>query len=168
MEKYFIMAGFVLIYLAIMIVIFLPCKRLIYGYLPSKSKTFKFIINKYPLLMIFAVFVITIAVYYVLLLFRKMELFKVCSFSPVSLKNMMLLIILGLFMLVTIVGVSSFKLVLKKFTPLETYINGTMKTSGSHVVLVILTCAVVLCEEIIFRGVIYGELKSNIPVVLPV
>lgn len=166
MEQYFITAGFVILYLAIMVAVFIPSKHLIYSYLPTKSKAFNSFISKYPLLMIFTVFVITIAAYYVLFRFRNMNLFKVCSFSPVSFKNMILLIVLGLFMLVTIVGFSSFDFVLKKLTPLEEYINGTMKTSGSPVALVLITCAVVLCEEIIFRGVIFGEMKSNIPVIL--
>lgn len=161
MKKYFVTAGFVVLYVAILVAVLLPVQRLMYDFLPSKSRAYTSFISKYPLMMIFTVFVVAIALYYIVFLLRKTNLFRVCSFSPIGLKKVWLLIALGLSMLAATLGLSSFRFVLKVFPSLGAYIGETMKTSGSLAALVILSCALIFCEEIIFRGVIFGELKAT-------
>lgn len=98
---------------------------------------------------------------------RKRSLFKLCEFKKISLRNAINALLIGISANVLTIVLISF-LPIEKLTP--EYEELMESINGGNFIVTLLGVGIVapIIEEIIFRGLIYHELKRHMPILLAV
>lgn len=167
MKKCFKSVGFVILYYAIFV---LWAYLFLYQFGPwlgSFQKVAEFIgpyfYMLFPIFMVFTIFTI-----YFVLKFRGKNFFEVVNFSKISLKNVIAIavssVIMGLFTL----HFCSVPFITKSLPGLTNYLSSADFYGVPAFAVILMVLATVIPEEIIFRGLVYKEMRESTSVIIAV
>lgn len=167
MKKYLKMVGLIAGYLAILYAVMGGVKWFVFNICSLNSTLNDFLWNNRTLFS-FTISIITISIYYIIFRLRGKSLFKVCNFSKIQTKDMLNITIMGISMSIFTTSFTSISFVGSTFPQFEDYMKGFFESSGSFPLLVVMLIVLPMFEEIIFRGIIFNELRENIPLIAAV
>lgn len=180
MKRFFKSAGFILLYLAIyfiMQIVYLIGAMVVSTVsilVKNPEANQNVLINEavgrmgdHILPSIIVAAIISFGIYYLICLGRKTSLFKVCSFSKLSLKGTVLMIpaAISMSMVISFIlsKIYSMGIMEDAFNKHGDLMGGIM---GNNTLLTLLAVGLIgpFIEEVIFRGLVYKELKGNLSV----
>lgn len=177
MKKYLIMSAFVILYLAVyfilqnhigsMYLIFYMIKEFIRDP-QALASNIDFLMNDFIQKSIWYIVIaaaISFPVYVFIMWLRKESIYKFCSFSKISAMNIALVSLMGIalnFVAEFLISLSN----LGNLSPDTEKMFGII-FEGNSLGMILLGIGIIgpVIEEIIFRGLIFNELRRNIPVV---
>ncbi|GAE90714.1 CPBP family intramembrane glutamic endopeptidase [Acetivibrio straminisolvens] len=164
MKKYLKMAGWIALYLVILYAIINGVKWFVFN-VCSLNKTLNDFLWNNRTLFGFTISVITICIYYGIFKLRGKNLFKVCGFEKMGIKDVFGITMMGISMSIFTTSFTSISFIGSTFPQFEDYMKGFFETKGSLPLLVVMLMVLPMFEEIIFRGIIFNELRDNMPLV---
>ncbi|HEX9059828.1 MAG TPA: type II CAAX endopeptidase family protein [Clostridia bacterium] len=175
MKKYLIMSANILLYLAIYFFAQVIAGGVIgavvaFTYMARsggaiKADTISKLMNPYILWIMFFAVIITLPVYILIFRSRKLNFLDFCRFKNIKIKGIGLLGLLGVSVSLMLCGVLNMLPIEKWFPDYNKVIDAALNSSPNILVILLITGILIpIFEEILFRGIIYGELKSKIPV----
>lgn len=111
----------------------------------------------------FLEFFLVVVVYGLIFRLRKMNLIKVCNFSPLSVKNFIIITVAGICMAIFTSGVCSANFIIHKFPALRDYIFMIESGNSNLWFFFINVFFIFIGEEMIFRGVLFNEFRGVVP-----
>ena len=164
MKKYLKMTGYVLLYIGIW---FLGLK--FFGYLMGLAfrsplkKIMDILINQWGLWVIIF-FVVPVLLNFLILKIRKENIIKFCRFKAMSLRDVivvLLVTIAGIAFTIHLINISFF---LKYLPEFDAYVKDATK---GNLFSTLFMCGLLVptCEEILFRGLIFNEMRRCLPLV---
>lgn len=111
---------------------------------------------------------LSLIVYTLIFLLEKKNIFTECKFKIMGIKEIAMVIFLGLGLDMTIDGILSFIPVDKWFPSHQRIVNSIME--GNNFVLTFLTVGILvpIFEEILMRGLVFNELRRNMNLILAI
>ncbi|MCX8130922.1 MAG: CPBP family intramembrane metalloprotease [Clostridia bacterium] len=106
-------------------------------------------------------FIITLSLYFLVFKLRKKNYFEALNLSKISVKNTVQLVIIGIAMGVFTSSFMNTTLVAKSFPFFKDIVVGQVNGNKIFVISVIVVTLTVVLEEMIFRGIIFGEIRSG-------
>lgn len=167
MKKYLKMIGYIALYLVVLYSVLIGVQWFVYN-ICSKNKALSDFLWSNKTLFSFSISIISISIYYLIFKLRKKSLFKVCNFSKISIKGVLGITGMGISMSIFTTCFTGISEVNRAFPQFETYMKSFFESKGSVFILIIMLIVLPMFEEIIFRGMIFNELRQNIPVVAAV
>ena len=167
MKKYLVMILRILLFLSIAAIVFWSMFTLCFKVLIKNSivgplfQNYGFIVQDITFLLIVVIFAVIFKI-------TKESLVKTCNFAKINLKNLFLILFIGIFMAVFTLSFVYINYVMVKFPALSNYVDSFSKMPYSNLLIFIGMVPAFFCEEIIFRGVIYNELRKGMSVTLAV
>lgn len=165
MNKYFRMTGNVLLYIGIW---FIGLK--FFSFLISwlRQTPFKKVLNLLLHQWGFGVIIffgIPVLIYMLIFKLRKENFFEFCRFKAISLKDTLIIVLItiaGILFTMHLINISSF---LKSFPEFDRYVADAIR---GNLFSIILMAGILLptCEEILFRGLIFNEMRKYLPLVV--
>ncbi|WP_010250073.1 CPBP family intramembrane glutamic endopeptidase [Acetivibrio cellulolyticus] len=167
MKRYLKMIGYIALYIVILYGALTGVQWFVFN-ICSKNKTLSDFLWSNKTLFSFSISIISVSIYYLIFKLRKKSLFKVCSFSKISTKTVLGIAGMGFSMSIFTTCFTGISAVNRAFPQFETYMKGFFESKGSVFILIIMLVVLPMFEEIIFRGMIFNELRPNIPIVAAV
>ncbi len=181
MKNFFKVTGFILLYLAVYYIItnnlasfvsvFYILRDIINdpailtnGVLSSNRQIYNSMLVDSALYIQMASAVISFFIYWFILKIRKKNFFEECSFNSTKPANLFLSVVLGLSLLLPISTLVSLLSIDKLSTDSQDRINTIVNGNNIFITLLAIGLVAPIIEEIIFRGLIFGELKRKIPI----
>lgn len=167
MKRYLKMAGYIAVYLIILFAALRGVQWVVFN-VCSKNKALNDFLWSNRTLFAFIISIISVSIYYFIFRIRNKNLFKVCSFSKISAKNVLAIAMMGFSMSIFTTCFTGIGIINSTFPQFEGYMKGFFESSGSLLLLISMLMILPMFEEIIFRGIIFNELRSNIPIIAAV
>ncbi len=167
MKRYLKMTGYIALYLVILYAVLTGVQWFVFN-ICSKNKALNDFLWSNKTLFSFSISVISVSIYYLIFKLRKKNLFKVCSFSKISTQSLIGITAMGVSMSIFTTCFTGISAVNRTFPQFETYMKGFFESEGSVLILITMLIVLPMFEEIIFRGMIFNELRPNIPIVAAV
>ncbi|OPZ92606.1 MAG: CAAX amino terminal protease self- immunity [Firmicutes bacterium ADurb.Bin419] len=167
MKKYLKMTGYIALYLVILYAVLTGVQWFVFN-ICSKNKALNDFLWSNKTLFSFSISVISVSIYYLIFKLRNKNLFKVCNFSKISTKDLLGITAMGVSMSIFTTCFTGISAVNRAFPQFETYMKGFFESEGSVLILIAMLIVLPMFEEIIFRGMIFNELRPNIPIVAAV
>lgn len=167
MKRYLKMAGYIALYLVVLYAVLTGVQWFVFN-ICSKNKALNDFLWSNKTLFSFSISVISVAIYYLIFKLRKKNLFKVCNFSKISTQSLLGITAMGISMSIFTTCFTGISAVNRTFPQFETYMKGFFESKGSVIILIVMLVVLPMFEEIIFRGMIFNELRSNIPIVVAI
>lgn len=175
MKKYLIMSANILLYLAIYFFAQVIAGGIIgavvsFNYMARNGNVIKAdaiskLMNPYLLWIMFFAVIITLPVYILIFRSRKLNFLDFCRFKNIKIRGIGLLGLLGVSVSLMLCGILNMIPIDKWFPDYGKVIDAALNSSPNILVILLITGILIpIFEEILFRGIIYGELKSKIPV----
>ncbi|HHV29162.1 CPBP family intramembrane glutamic endopeptidase [Acetivibrio mesophilus] len=164
MKKYLKMSGLIVAYLVILYAVMSGVKWFVFN-VCSLNKTLNDFLWSNRTLFSFTISIITVCIYYVIFKLRGKNLFKVCSFQKMEVKDVLGITMMGISMSIFTTSFTSISFIGSAFPQFEEYMKGFFESKGSFLILVAMLIVLPMFEEIIFRGIIFNELRENIPLI---
>lgn len=163
MKKYLSITGYVVFYLAAVFAISIAVGKVWFGGWLPKSLTDR----NYDLIT-FISFVLVLSLYAVTFKVRKMSLFKTCNFSRLSTGNFMLVLAGGILMGAFTCCICNTSFIIKNVPIFEQSLTYQLNGYESFWIFLPMIAVTFSLEEMIFRGTIFNEIRSGVPVYLAV
>ncbi|WP_031342305.1 CPBP family intramembrane glutamic endopeptidase [Ruminiclostridium papyrosolvens] len=167
MKRYLKMTGYIVLYLILLYAVLRGVQWVVFN-ICSRNKALNDFLWSNKTLFSFSISIITISLYSLILKLRNKNLFKICSFTKISPKNVLGIAFMGISMCLFTTCFTSINFIGKTFPQFGEYMDSFFQTKGSFLIFIIMLMVLPMFEEIIFRGVIFNELRSNIPIVAAV
>ncbi len=164
MKRYLKMTGYIALYLIVLYAALRGVHWFVFN-ICSKNKALSDFLWSNKTLFSFSISVISVSIYYLIFKLRKKSLLKVCSFSKIRAKGILGITAMGISMSLFTTCFTGISAVNRAFPQFETYMKGFFESKGSVFILLIMLVVLPMFEEIIFRGMIFNELKTNLPIV---
>lgn len=167
MKRYLKMTGYIVMYLILLFAVLKGVQWVVFN-ICSKNQSLNDFLWSNKMLFSFSISIITISLYYFIFKLRNKNMFKVCSFTKISPKNILGISLMGISMCIFTTCFTSIDFIGNTFPQFGEYMDSFFQTKGSFLIFIIMLMVLPMFEEIIFRGVIFNELRSNIPIVTAV
>lgn len=164
MKKYLKMIGYIALYLGVLYLTLTGVHWFVFN-ICSKNKALSDFLWSNKTLFSFSISIISVSVYCLIFKLRKKSLFKVCNFSKISTKGILGITGMGISMSLFTTCFTGISYVGGAFPQFETYMKSFFESKGSVFILIIMLIVLPMFEEIIFRGMIFNELRTAIPIV---
>jgi len=166
MKRFFKMLGYVMLYIGVYFAIFSTIKYVWYNVLPQNPTLNDFVYSN-PLGIVvfndvFALPIFAIMVYFV----KKKSILKIALFKKTSISNILLSVIIGICM--GIFTTSFFALPFCKKIPKFEELISFIYNSGGLIVFIGFVVIGTFFKEILFRGLIFNELRATMPIAIAV
>ncbi|MCX8128635.1 MAG: CPBP family intramembrane metalloprotease [Clostridia bacterium] len=159
MKKYFSIAGYVIFYLFIVFAFSLGVQKIWFsGILP------KAVYERNYDLISFISFVLVLAVFVLVFKLRGKNLIKTCNFSKLSIKNFLQVFAAGILMGVFTCFLCNTSFVVENVPVFEQFLTFQVNGYTSFIIFIPMIAITFAFEEIIFRGTIFNEIRSGVPV----
>ncbi|HEX3048127.1 MAG TPA: CPBP family glutamic-type intramembrane protease [Bacillota bacterium] len=155
MKKRLIIAGYVILYLGIMFIFSRITQTLWFGLTPPK------IANHNYLLFVFGAFLLTLISYGVIFKLRKKNLIKTCNFAKLSVKNFGMSLTVGLLFGVFTSSLCNTSYIIKNIPGFEQYVMNQLHGMSTFAAVLVVIAFIFASEEVIFRGVIFNEIRNG-------
>ncbi len=163
MKKYLSITGYVVFYLAAVFAISIAVGKVwLGGWLP-KSLT-----DRNYDLVVFISFVLVLSLFAIVFKARNKSLFKTCNFSRLGTGNFMLVLAGGILMGAFTCCICNTSFVIKNIPIFEQSLTYQLNGYQSFWVFLPMIAVTFSMEEMIFRGTIFNEIRSGVPVYLAV
>jgi membrane protease YdiL (CAAX protease family) len=126
-----------------------------------KTKVLGPVVQNYGFIVLIAAFILITVIYAVVFKLFKQSLLKTCGFGPINWLNIVFICIIGLFMAVFTISFIAVSSVGRTFPGLSKYVQELVIMPYSQWIIFVQMVVTVIFEEIIFRGVIFNELRNN-------
>lgn len=167
MKRYLKMIGYIALYLILLFAVLRGVQWVVFN-VCSKNKVLNDFLWSNRTLFSFIISIITISIYYFIFRLRNKNLFKVCSFTKINTKNVLGIAIMGVSMCIFTTCFTGISAINNTFPQFEAYMKSFFESEGSLLILISMLIILPMFEEIIFRGIIFNELRANIPIIAAV
>lgn len=175
MKKYLIMSANILLYLAIYFFAQMIAGGIIgavvsFNYMARNGSAIRAdaiskLMNPYLLWIMVIAVIITLPVYILIFRSRKLNFLTFCRFKNIKIKGIGHLGLLGVSVSLMLCGILNMLPIEKWFPDYNKVIDAALNSNPNILVILLITGILIpVFEEVLFRGIIYGELKSKIPV----
>jgi len=162
MKKYLLLVGNILLYSIILYVVFKGETFLIFNVF-DEVEFLRYFILQTPLVTGLIIFASVVLIYSLLFMLKGKNLFKICSFTGISPKNIAIIAITGGFVALFTTSFTGISFVREAFPVLPGFMDAVYRIKGPFAILFAVILLIPFFEEIIFRGVYFNELRANIP-----
>ena len=162
--KYLKMAGNVILYVLILALVAKLIGVFMDVMYASKFRETIDMLNNTIFLHMVLLTIIPVLTYTLIFKFRKESLLKFCKFKKMSSKSLILTLIIGIAMSIFSTHFISISSVVQNFPEFSEYL-GVMEQGTVFTAMLILLPLFPIFEEILFRGLVYNELKKGLPIV---
>ncbi len=164
--RYLKMTGFVILYIGI----FFACSQL-FGWLigsayrdPSMVKIMDTLLGEWKLWVLLFLGV-PLLLYMLVFKIRKMDFFEFCRFRRMSAKDIILACSIGIATSLFTSHFINLSFIVKWIPQFTQYVDDAVK--GNIFAVIILSVVLLMfCEEVLFRGLIFNELRAHVPLVI--
>jgi len=157
MKKYLSISAFVILYLGIVYILGNVTRNLWFkGWVPASFANQNYILN------VLIAFILVMLVYALIFKLRKKSFIKTCNFSKLSLRDFVTVLVIGVLLGILTSCLCNTSFISKNVPSLEQYLYVQLNGISSFAFFLIVIALIYACEEMIFRGAVFNEVKSGV------